>query len=83
MRYVGVYCRLSPRPDGSYEGVDAQEGWGREYAASVWPGLPVEVFKDRAVSAAGNDHRPEFERLREWIAAGRVAHLWTRRADPA
>lgn len=72
-----MYCRLSPRPDGSYEGVDLQEGWGREYAASVWPGVPVEVFKDKGISAAKSDHRPDFERLREWVNAGRVAHVWT------
>ena len=37
-RYVALYLRLSPRPDGSYEGVDVQEWWGREYAAKTWPG---------------------------------------------
>jgi hypothetical protein len=42
--YAALYCRLSPRPDGSYEGVEDQEKWGREYAASKWPGEPVEVF---------------------------------------
>ncbi|MFD9889352.1 recombinase family protein [Amycolatopsis sp. NPDC059027] len=76
-RCVAVYCRLSPRPDGSYEGVDLQEDWGREYAASVWPGVPVEVFKDKGVSAAKGDHRPDFERFREWVAAGRIVHVWT------
>lgn len=40
-QHVALYCRLSPRPDGSYEGVDLQEKWGREYAASTWPGVPV------------------------------------------
>src|SRR4051794_13121341 len=74
--HVALYCRLSPRPDGSYEGVDVQERWGRRYAAQHWPGLPVEVFADPGISAAKDDHRPQFDRLREWIRAGRVAHLW-------
>lgn len=76
-RYVALYCRLSPRPDGSYEGVDAQEKWGRDYAASAWPDLPVEVFADAGISAANGDHRPEYERLREWLAADRIAQVWT------
>lgn len=76
-RYAAVYARLSPRPDGSYEGVDLQERWGRDYAASAWPDLPVEVFADAGISAANGDHRPEFERLREWVADGRIARVWT------
>lgn len=77
MTHVALYCRLSPRPDGTYEGVDAQERWGRAYAAKTWPGLPVEVYADRGISAANGDHRPEFSRLREAITGGLVAHLWT------
>lgn len=77
-KYVALYCRLSPRPDGKYEGVESQEKWGREYAATMWPGMPVEVFADKGLSAAAADaHRPEFERLREWVAARRIAHVWT------
>lgn len=75
-RYVAIVCRLSPRPDGSYEGVDLQERWGREYASAKWPGLPVEVFADAGVSAANGDNRPQFERFREWLNAGKVAHVW-------
>jgi site-specific DNA recombinase len=75
-RHAAVYCRLSPRPDGRYEGVDVQERWGRDYAASAWPDLPVEVFADSGISAANGDHRPEYERLREWLADGRIAHVW-------
>lgn len=75
-RCVALYCRLSPRPDGSYEGVDAQEKWGRGYAEQYWPGVLVEVFADAGISAARDDRRPEYERLREWIGAGRVAHVW-------
>jgi len=75
-RYAAIYARLSPRPDGSYEGVDAQEKWGRDYAANAWPGVPVRVFADSGVSAANGDHRPDFEALRAAIVAGEVAHLW-------
>lgn len=37
----------------------------------------MEVFKDKGISAANGDHRPEFERFREWLAAGRIRHVWT------
>jgi site-specific DNA recombinase len=75
-RSVGLYCRLSPRPDGSYEGVDLQEKWGREYAALTWPGLPVEVFSDKGISAHNGDEREGYDRLREWLNSGRLAHVW-------
>lgn len=75
-KYVALYCRLSPRPDGSYEGVDLQERWGRKYAAERWPELPVEVFRDKGISAHNGDQREGYDRLREWITAGRIAHLW-------
>jgi site-specific DNA recombinase len=75
-RHVALYCRLSPRPDGRYEGVDLQEKWGRDYATSAWPDLPIEVFADTGISAANGDDRPEYERLREQIRTGQVAHLW-------
>ncbi|MEV0642751.1 recombinase family protein [Streptomyces sp. NPDC050619] len=75
-RYVALYCRLSPRPDGSYEGVDLQEGWGRTYAASMWPGLPVKVFADAGISAANGDHRPRYEEFRTALGRVEVAHVW-------
>jgi site-specific DNA recombinase len=75
--YVAIYARLSPRPDGSYEGVDSQERWGRAYATRVWPGVPVRVFPDAGISAANGDHRPQYEALREAIGRGEVAHVWT------
>ncbi|WIX99334.1 recombinase family protein [Amycolatopsis mongoliensis] len=75
-RYVALYCRLSPRPDGSYEGVEAQERWGREYAGKKWPGAPIEVFADKGISAATDDHRPGFERFRQWLDEGKIAHVW-------
>jgi DNA invertase Pin-like site-specific DNA recombinase len=75
-RCVAIYARLSPRSDGSYEGVEEQERWGRDYAAKRWPGEPIEVFADRGISAAADDWRPDYERLRQWIRDGRVAHVW-------
>jgi site-specific DNA recombinase len=75
--YAAIYARLSPRPDGSYEGVPSQVKWGRAYAAQHWPGVPVKVFADKAISAANGDHRPGFEELREAVARGEVAYLWS------
>ena len=75
-RYAAIYARLSPRPDGSYEGVDSQTKWGHTYAAKHWPGVPVKVFADKGISAANGDHRPAFEALREAVARGEVSHLW-------
>lgn len=74
---VALYCRLSPRPDGSYEGVDEQEQWGREYAAQHWPGMPVRVFADKGRSAFHDDLRPGYEALKVAIDAGQIRHLWT------
>jgi DNA invertase Pin-like site-specific DNA recombinase len=73
---VALYCRISEDRSGRREGVEAQERWGRDYAASAWPDMPVEVFSDNDVSAASGDHRPGFEALRAAIRRGEVAHLW-------
>jgi site-specific DNA recombinase len=76
-RHVAIYCRLSPRPDGRSEGVDVQERRGRQVAAETWPRLPVVVYADRLLSAADEDvWRPGFEKLRQAIRDGEVAHLW-------
>ena len=75
-KVVALYPRLSPRPDGTYEGVDLQEKWGRAYAARTWPGMPIEVFPDEGISASNDAERPELDRLRTWLADGRVAHVW-------
>jgi site-specific DNA recombinase len=75
---VALYCRLSPRPDGSYEGVDVQKQAGHTYATKVWPGAPVIVFADAGLSAARDDVvRPEYERLRAAIRDGEITHIWT------
>lgn len=73
---IALYTRLSPKPNGKYEGVDDQITWGTTYAANAWPGEPIEVFADRGISAANGDHRPDFERLREWVRAGRITRVW-------
>lgn len=74
---IGIYARLSPKPSGQYEGVEDQIKWGRDYAAKAWPGEPVEVFADAGISAANGDARPDFDRLREWVKADRLSHVWT------
>ncbi|MEU4221016.1 recombinase family protein [Actinoplanes sp. NPDC026623] len=76
MGYVALYCRISKDRAGRTEGVRAQEKWGREYAAKMWPDLPVQVFADNDISAANGDHRPQYEALREAVARGEVAQLW-------
>jgi DNA invertase Pin-like site-specific DNA recombinase len=74
---AALYCRISYDRNGRAEGVEAQERWGRAYAARHWPNLPVEVFVDNDISAADPDQvRPDFERLRQWVRDGRVAQLW-------
>src|SRR6266545_4809957 len=74
-RYVALVCRLSRRPDGSYEGVELQERWGRAYAELTWPGEPIEVFADKGLSGESDD-RPGFERFREWLANGQIGRVW-------
>jgi DNA invertase Pin-like site-specific DNA recombinase len=76
MTSVALYCRISQDQNGRREGVDAQERWGREYAARTWPGLPVVVFCDNNLSAFNGAHRPGYEALRSAIADGQVAQLW-------
>lgn len=74
---IAIYARLSPKPNGDYEGVEDQVTWGRAFAAKTWPGEPVEVFADKGKSAGRDDvHREGFERLREWVRAGKINHVW-------
>lgn len=76
-QYVALCCRISRDKSGRTEGVQAQERWGREYAADTWPGVPVEVFADGNNSAMNPDGpRPEHDRFKEWLAAGRIGHVW-------
>ncbi|HEU4681127.1 MAG TPA: recombinase family protein, partial [Gemmatimonadales bacterium] len=74
---VALYCRISYDRNGRAEGVEAQERWGRAYAAKRWPNLPVKVFVDNDISAADpNVERPAFNELRQWVRDGKVAQLW-------
>jgi site-specific DNA recombinase len=74
---IYLYCRISVDQQGRAEGVQAQEKWGREYAAMHWPGIPVKVFTDNDLSASKDDvTRPGFEQMREGIRRGECAHLW-------
>jgi DNA invertase Pin-like site-specific DNA recombinase len=75
-RHAALYCRISEDPRGRREGIDAQERWGRDYAASAWPGVPVRVFTDNDISAAGSAVRLGYDQLRAAIERGEVAHLW-------
>lgn len=75
---VAIYARLSPKPNGGYEGVDDQITWGTAYAARAWPGEPIEVFADRGKSAGRDDvPREGFELLRQAVRDGKVNRLWT------
>ena len=73
---MALYCRISEDKQGRREGVAAQERWGRDYAGSAWPGMPIRVFADNDISAANGDKRPGYDRLREAISQGEVAHVW-------
>lgn len=73
---VAIEARISRDKSGRTEGVKAQTRWGLEYAAEHWPGVPVEVFADGDNSAMNGGPRPEHERFKEWLAAGRIAHVW-------
>jgi site-specific DNA recombinase len=74
--YVALICRISEDKSGRVEGVRNQERWGRAYAGRTWPGIPVQVFADNDLSASDDTMRPEFERFRECLARGEVAHVW-------
>lgn len=54
-----------------------QERIGRAYAHQHWPGVPVQVYSDKGVSASKGDTLPELDRLRADIRAGQVGHLWS------
>jgi DNA invertase Pin-like site-specific DNA recombinase len=74
---VAIYCRISKDRAGRAESVADQETRGRAYAARTWPGTPVEVWADNAVTAADDDaHRPGYDALRHAVRSGRVGHLW-------
>lgn len=75
---VAIYCRISFDRHGRAEGVEAQERWGRAYAAKHWPNYAVEIFPDNNIGATDPTvERPEFDRLCEWIRDRRVAHVWS------
>jgi site-specific DNA recombinase len=75
--YVALYCRISYDRSGRVEGVNAQERWGRAYAAKMWPGVPIRAFTDNHLSASDEGVvRPGYEELRAAINRGEVAFLW-------
>jgi len=80
--YAALICRISKDKSGRVEGVRNQEKWGRAYAASTWPDLPVRVFADNDLSAADDTYRPEFEAFREALGRGEVAQVWAGSNSP-
>jgi site-specific DNA recombinase len=73
---AGIYARISVDRQGRREGVEAQEKWGRAYAAQHWPGCRIRVFADNSVSAASDAERLGYEELRAAVRAGEITHLW-------
>lgn len=68
---VGLYARISlDRSDG--EGVARQLDDCRSLAAERWPGARVVEYVDNDISAFRAKRRPEFLRLVDDLAAGRV-----------
>ncbi len=65
--HVALYCRISRDRNGRAEGAEAQEKWGRDYAAGAWPDAPVVVYADNDISASNGDHRPGYEELRREV----------------
>lgn len=77
-RVIAICCRISVDKSGKTEGVKAQTRWGTAYAAERWPGVPIEVFADGNNSAmTPGGPRPEHDRFKEWLAAGRIAEVWS------
>jgi len=73
--HVALCCRIRQDKTGRAEGVEAQEKWGREYAMQTWAGVPVVLYGDNDISAANRDPRLGYNRLRQAIRDGQVAHL--------
>lgn len=68
---AGLYTRISRDRDERRVGVDRQESDGRATACQLgW--VIVEVFDDNDRSAKDGRHRPQFERMLEWIDAARL-----------
>jgi DNA invertase Pin-like site-specific DNA recombinase len=75
-KWVAVYVRISQDKTGRAENVATQEKHARKYAASQWPGVPVEVYCDNDLSASDPDvYRPEFERMMNDVRLGRVVQV--------
>jgi site-specific DNA recombinase len=75
-KHTALYLRISKDRNGRAENVETQERLAREYAERRWPGTPIEVYSDNDLSAADpGTQRPEYRRLLDDVAAGRVAHI--------
>lgn len=77
---VGAYLRFSKGDDTKKLTIDAQLHDIKAYSAlREWN--VVETFIDRAKSASGDEHRPEWERLREWVASQKLDLVVVKRLD--
>jgi len=76
VQVIAVYVRISKDKAGRAENVATQTKLAKRYAASHWPGMPVEVYCDNDLSAADpNVFRPEYDRMLTDIRLGKVAHV--------
>ena len=77
---VGAYIRFSKGDDERKLTVEAQRQAIDGYCVSKeWH--VAEYFIDRAKSASGDEHRPEWERLREWVISNKLDLVVVKRLD--
>ncbi|MBN9739525.1 recombinase family protein [Amycolatopsis sp. A1MSW2902] len=73
-QHVALYLRIS---ESSPDSIEDQEYQGREYAASRWPDLPIEIYAEDGFSGEKEDViRPQYDRLRAAVERRAVAHIW-------
>lgn len=87
---VGIYARISENRSKDAEGVDDQVRRGHRLAQDRgW--TVVDVFVDNDIAALTGGHRPDYERLMEVVAAGKIkriivfhlSRLWRNRIERA
>lgn len=79
-RRAGLYLRISQDKTGLEAGVTRQERDCRELCERLgW--VPVDIYRDNDVSAFSGKRRPEYERLKEDLVAGRIDAVVTWHPD--